>query len=334
MNSTPPSTDSPSPAPTRLIYLLAASHSGSTLLAQLLGSHPEVCTVGELKATSLGDPERYRCSCGALIKQCPFWARVRDSMGRRDIDFDITRAETDIRTGATPYVRRLLRPLHRGPAFEAARDLALALSPAWRAALPRIQRRSAALAATVCEVTGKRMIVDSSKIGLRLKYLLRTPGLDVRVIRLIRDGRGVALTYVDPARFADAKDPGLRGGGMGADRDAERLSMADAAREWRRSNEEAEAVLSGLDRSRWTEARYEDLCTKPREVLSRLFSFLGIAELDIDTKQERHVVGNGMRLDWQGDIRLDESWRSELRPEHLREFQGVAGDLNRRYGYR
>ena len=31
-------------------YLLAASHSGSTLLAMLLASHPDVCTTGELKA--------------------------------------------------------------------------------------------------------------------------------------------------------------------------------------------------------------------------------------------------------------------------------------------
>jgi Sulfotransferase family len=331
---TTPETGSASPAPTRLVYLLAASHSGSTLLAQLLGSHPELGTVGELKATSLGDPDRYRCSCGAFIKQCPFWGRVRESMARRGLDFDITRAETDIRTGATPYVHRLLRPLHRGPAFEALRDAALALSPAWRATLPKIQARSAALAASICEVTGKPLVVDSSKIGLRLKYLLRTPGLDVRVIRLIRDGRGVALTYVDPARFADAKTPSLRGGGTGADREAEKLSMAGAAREWRRSNEEAEAVLSGLDRSRWTQARYEDLCANPKETLSRLFSFLGVADLEIDTKQERHVVGNGMRLDWQGDIRLDESWRKELGPEQLRDFDAQAGELNRRYGYR
>ena len=46
----------------RLVYILAASHSGSTLLAMLLGSHPDVCTVGELKATSLGNVEEYLCS--------------------------------------------------------------------------------------------------------------------------------------------------------------------------------------------------------------------------------------------------------------------------------
>jgi hypothetical protein len=40
-----------------------------------------------------------------------------------------------------------------------------------------------------------------------------------------------------------------------------------------------------------------------------------------------------MRLDWQGDVKLDESWRQSLSPEDLQTFARVAGDLNRRYGY-
>jgi len=56
--------------PIRLVYIMAASHSGSTLLAMLLNSHPEICTVGELKATSLGDPDSYYCSCRNKIREC------------------------------------------------------------------------------------------------------------------------------------------------------------------------------------------------------------------------------------------------------------------------
>ncbi len=58
----------------RLIYILAASHSGSTLLSLLLGSHPEITTIGELKATSLGDPDQYRCShCLLLVLATVAW---------------------------------------------------------------------------------------------------------------------------------------------------------------------------------------------------------------------------------------------------------------------
>lgn len=318
------------------MYILAASHSGSTLLAILLGSHPEICTVGELKATSMGDVDRYLCSCRAKIRMCPFWAGVRGDMADRGFDFDITDAGTDLAFGAGPYLRRLLRPLHRGPALELVRDAALGLSPGWRSRLSRFQARNSALAETVCARTGKGVIVDSSKVGVRLKYLLRNPAFEVKVVRLIRDGRGVALTYVDPARFADAENPGLRGGGMGGNREDERVTLAEAALEWRRSNEEGEAVLGRLDRARWRNVRYEDLCTAPDDTLRSLFTFIGV-DPGVGVEQLRfeghHVVGNGMRLDSSRKIRLDERWRQALPPRELQVFDSVAGDMNRRLGY-
>jgi hypothetical protein len=320
---------------TRLVYLLAPSHSGSTLLAMLLGNHPEVCTVGELKATSLGDVTRYRCSCGEALRGCRFWREVSREISTTGRPFDIAEAGTDLAFGASSYVQRLLRPLHRGPALEAVRDLALALSPWWRRQLPEIQRRNAELARAVCRLTGKRVIVDSSKVALRLKYLLRNPDFDVRVIRIVRDGRAVALTYMDPARFADARDPRLRGGGMGGGRESERLSAAAAAREWRRSTEEAETLLAGLPKDRFTESRYEELCAEPTATLRRLFAFVGV---DADrptamTSTERHVLGNGMRFDRESEVRLDERWRQALTTEDLRLFDEVAGPLLRRLGY-
>jgi hypothetical protein len=321
---------------TRLVYILAASHSGSTLLAILLGSHPEICTVGELKATSMGDVDRYLCSCRARIKECPFWSTVSGDMSERGFDFDITNAGTDLAFGAGPYVQRLLRSLHRGPMLEFVRDAALGLSPGWRSSLSRFQERNSALAETVCARTGKEVIVDSSKVGVRLKYLLRNPALDVKVVRLIRDGRGVALAYVDPARFADAHDPGLRGGGMGTGREDERLSMAEAALEWRRSNGEAETVLAGLDPARWRNVRYEDLCADPGTTLRSLFAFLGV-DPGVGVEQLNfeglHVIGNGMRMDFSRRIRLDERWREALGQRDLRVFGSVAGSLNRRLGY-
>ncbi len=321
---------------TRLVYILAASHSGSTLLAMLLGAHPEVCTVGELKLTSLGDIQRYRCSCREQITQCSFWSGICEDMAQRGLRFSITSPGTDFGSVPSRYVRRLLRPLHRGPVLEWIRDAALALSPTWRSQLPRIQALNAGLAACICARTGKTVIVDSSKVGIRPKFLLQNPALDVRVIRLTRDGRGVALAYTDPARFADANDPRLRGGGMGGGRGSERPSIADAAREWRRSNEEAEAILRRLDRSRWVEVRYEALCAQPEATLQRLCTFIGVdprKALANLRAAEHHVIGNGMRLDAPGEVRLDERWRDTLGASDLRLFDAVAGAVNRRLGY-
>jgi hypothetical protein len=302
----------------------------------LLNTHPQICSVGELKATSLGDVERYRCSCHSPIRACRFWSEVTADVVAQGFAFDVTRGETDVRSVPSAYARRLLRPLHRGAALELARDGALQLSARWREHLRRASNLDAAVARAICGRTGKRVIVDSSKAGLRLKYLLRNPALDVRVIRLVRDGRAVALTYLDPARFADASDPSLRNGGMGGDRRAEQLPIAAAAREWRRSNEEADAIVGRLDSSRWTSVRYEDLCTDTETTLRQIFAFAGV---DADSPRpplrsaEHHIIGNGMRLDVSSDVRLDDRWRTALTTTDLGVFEAVAGTTNRHLGY-
>ena len=321
----------------RLAYLLAASHSGSTLLAMLLGAHPELCTVGELKATNLGNPERYRCSCQQLIKDCAFWKKLSQNMASRGIpSFQITRAGTSIYEVSSPYARRLIKPLLRGPGLEWVRDTALSASPCWRKHLRETQRRNLAFIESLHAVTGARWIIDSSKVALRLKYLLPIPSLETKVIRVTRDGRAVALTYTDEARFADASDPGLRGGGSGDHRPTAQGNMTDAANEWKRSNEAADALLARLPRSQWTEVRYEDLCRQPEVTLRRLCEFLGVdpAKVDLNFRaRQQHVVGNGMRLDTTSEIRLDERWRTHLSADDLQTFDSVAGPLNRQYGY-
>lgn len=321
----------------RLAYLLAASHSGSTLLAMLLGAQPGACSAGELKATSLGDADSYRCSCRTIIRDCTFWQQVSAAMAARGYsDFDITRAGTSIFEVSSPYAQRLLAPLHRGRLLEWVRDAALTLSPAWRTHAHSADRRNQALIEALLEVTGAQVVVDSSKVALRLKYLLRNPSLDIKVIRTIRDGRAVAMTYMDEWNFADASDPALRGGGSGNRRPPPRRNMTEAANEWKRSQEAAESLLATLPRSQWTEVRYEELCADPEATLRRLLTFLDLdpdkVVLDFRSRQQ-HVIGNGMRLDTTSTIRLDERWKTHLTPDDLAVFDTVAGDLNRRLGY-
>jgi hypothetical protein len=314
-----------------LVYILAASHSGSTLLAMLLGAHPEAVTVGELSPSNFGDLAQYRCSCHARFLQCSFWQGVARRMAERGTDFALNNFHTRYQSVPGRYTQRLLRPLHRGPLLERVRDLGLSACRTWRAEYPRLQRNNRTLIDVVRKMAGRRVVIDSSKSAVRLKFLLRIPDLEIKVVRLVRDGRGVALAYVDPARFADASDPRLRG-----DRDGERCPIEAAVREWRRSNEEAECLLARLDRSRWIEARYERLCTDPESVLKDVFGFVGLdAEQRVRDFRaiDHHVLGNGMRLDSSSEIQLDDRWRSELQPEHLACFERVAGKLNRRYGY-
>jgi hypothetical protein len=321
----------------RLAYIAASSHSGSTLLAMLLGAHPQACTAGELRLANVGDPARYLCSCGSAISQCNFWQRVTSAMHARGATtFSPVNGGTGIVNAPDRYSARLLSPLHRGPFAELARDAALNLSPRWRHHLRAGQRSNALLLDVLHELTGARVIVDSSKLPLRLKYLLPVTGIETKVIRLVRDGRAVALTYTDEGKFADASDPALRHGGNGARHAPPQRNVAQGAREWKRSNESADCLVARLPREQWIQVRYEDLCAQPEATLRQLSEFLGLAPEQVTLNfraKPQHVIGNGMRLDRTEAIQLDERWREHLSAEELETFNRVAGDLNRRYGY-
>ena len=297
-----------------LVYIHSASHSGSTLLAQLLARHPEVATVGELSGTVHRARPGYLCSCGVELVQCGFWQCVSSAMAKRGFTYSATTAETDIRNVSSPLARRLLKPLHRGPLLELARDVGMLLAPGGRAHLERQQALKTALVESVMECTGKPVLVDSSKSGVQLKYHLRNPSLEVKAIGLVRDGRGVALSI---ARNQSTSFP-------------------KGARDWRRTNEEAQAIAGRMGGQRWIQVKYETLCEDPQGTLSQLWRFVGVAPRDLDEcpAPHAHVLGHGSRLNGSKKIHNSEKWRKELSADDLRTFDAIAGPLNRSLGYR
>lgn len=319
----------------KLVYLAAASHSGSTMTAMLLGAHPDLCSVGELKAINLGDKNNYLCSCKTLVEECDFWQGVTDKMANRGHDFCISDAGTDIRTGATPFMLRLLKPLVRGPFMELIRDSLLSFSPVWRKQLPYLQKRNADYVRSIAQHANVETVIDSSKIGIRLKYLLKNPDLDVKVIWVVRDGRGVSLAYKKPSEFADAKNPKHRGGGAGKTQEHDR-DISVGANEWVRCNQETEAVLATMPKENWIQVHYEDMCTNTEKTLNTIFNFLGVdpskKRLDFKTV-EHHVVGNGMRLDDSDVILLDDRWKKLLSQDELATYHKVTGEYHNSLGY-
>lgn len=323
-------------APIEYVYILAASHSGSTLAALLLNSHPDVASVGEIVSGSARVLDGYRCSCRRLIIECPFWLRMLGEIGAAQPSFNLADFGIGLQPAKPWWVSRVMRIEHRGPFLENARDVLLAASPSFRRHIRGTERRLTDFARAVLRLRSARTLVDSSKLAHRLKFLLRMPAFHVKVIHLVRDGRAVALTYMDEQNFADAADPALRRGGRGAAASARSMPMSRAADEWRRAARSAAHLLRSLDPSRWKRVSYEQLCLEPDATLRELFTFIGVDPGRMRPNfrdAEHHVVGNGMRLDSTSEIRLDDRWRSVLTPDELAAFESVAGDQNRRLGY-
>jgi hypothetical protein len=300
---------------TDFVYIMSPSYSGSTLLTFLLATHPRIATIGELKATNMGDVEKYTCSCGEFIRACGFWRTVGETLQRRGIPFDVGDFGTHFRCKSSATADHLLRARVRGPLFETVRSLGTAGWPGCRRARARILERNLALIETIRQIQGADVFLDGSKDPVRLKHLLAAPLGAVKVIHLIRDGRGTANSYT--------KHYGT--------------TMDVAAVEWRQAQEECERMAGVLPPGACLSILYEDLCRRPDETLTRVFGFLDLeasaARRDF-LAMEHHILGNPMRLRSTGQIVLDEKWRAELTEDSLACFDRVAGKLNRRLGYR
>ena len=262
-----------------VVYILGAGHSGSTLLAMLLGSHPEICTIGEVKWLGVGDPATYQCSCGQSLAECVFWTRLANELRACDPPVQLFGGPSDIRRPPSTYQRWLLRPLHRWQVIEGLCDLGLALSPSWHGHVRRVRAFTSAVSRGVCRVSNRRVFVDSSKAGQQFKCLLKNPELDVRAIRLVRDVRGVALKLPQSGRIADPR------------------RCACVAAEQRRGVGGGRAV----GRRPLVRLRYKDLCRDAATTLKLLFAFIGVDATHSITSLEpnaQHILGNDrMRLD-------------------------------------
>jgi hypothetical protein len=321
----------------QLIYILAASHSGSTLLSMLLGSHSEICSIGELrlelKAYSSGT---YRCSCGAFVEECMFWKRIKSRMASKGLHFDVQNACTNYEVSRSKYATWLLKPLVRSRFMEKMRDAGLGMSAIRIKEEHVIHKRNYELVRCLLEETGKTIIVDSSKGARRLKFYLRNPFFEINIIRLIRDGRAVALTYTDSGTYADASDSRFRGGGTGKYRVGENCGISSACFQWLRANEEIENILRMVGTKKVVRVKYEDLCERPRSVMEGLHEFIGVKDefAWCNFKScEHHVIGNGMRFDVSSDIIPDYRWRSALTEKDLEVFRNIAGNMNSYLGY-
>lgn len=296
-----------------LIYIMSPSYSGSTLLTFLMAMHPDIATVGELKATSMGDIDDYICSCGLKIKSCDFWEKVTHYMNGYNRKFSLNDFGTHFASDNYLY-NRLLRAGVRGGVFDFARRVALISLPGWRRTYLNILEQNRYLIDAITSIQGAKVFLDDSKDPVRVKYFIESGRWNIKILYLIRDGRGVTNSYM---RHNNA-------------------DMLQAATQWISKIREMDKVINGLDSNAFMKVKYEDLCSDPEAVLKEIFSFacLDANSVASDFKAvKHHILGNSMRLGSSGEVRLDEKWKTALTQTDLDVFSRMAENINTRLGY-
>jgi Sulfotransferase family len=287
---------------TRVLYIAGSGRSGSTLVTTLLGQLHGVLAAGELRYLwQRGAVENRPCGCGVPFGECPVWMAVM-----KEVDADPS--------GIAVRLRHRLR-MRRLPGL------------LWRRRVPN--HPDDATLAAVYEAVGGKLVVDSSKLPPYGALVAGLPGVDLRVLHLVRDPRAAAFSW-------------RRRRGLDGDGDAQLMSrppVAKAALLWLVWN--ASAALLWRRSGRYLRVRYEDLVADPAATIQRIAAFAGvagdlpfIAPGTVRLAPTHSVAGNPSRHR-SGEVRVapDTEWVRGLSGAAFTLVTLITAPLLRRFGY-
>jgi sulfotransferase family protein len=290
----------------RVLSIAGQGRSGSTLLERVLAELPGVCALGEAAHVwqdRLHEAER--CGCGAWFAHCEFWRAVGQRAFGGWHNVDRRRVVSLWSTVATTRtLPRLVSPA--GDRLARIREFADYHTRVYAAA---------------AEVTGARLVIDSTKYPA-LPFCLRwATDLDLRVVHLVRDPRGVAYSWTKQLARPEADAAAM----------VPRYRPARSALRWNAHNAAIDVLarLGGEGANRQPRRvpvrriRYEDFVVAPRQALRSLAAFAGLepaldelaylGEDHVDLGTIHSASGNPMRF-VTGRVRLrhDDAWRAGL----------------------
>jgi len=287
------------------VFILSDTRSGSTLLDQCLGAHPDVVSLGEvhwLRAYVREDRTIYDpvhplvCSCGETVVRCPFWSLVRDAIGR-PLD------SLELHLEGRNRLARLYPGCFR---WRVARRLVGGET---------VASDTIALLDAVQSVSGCSHCVDSSKSAIRFRSVFeRSPRRSLAIV-LTRDYRAVVHSKMK------------RG-----------MDLETAAMGWKRKMHQIEVLTSDLPTGVVSRVKYEDLCEDPRHVLAEICGFIGIEFADAMLRRtigvSHHIGGSPSKFDEaRVSISLDRSYLEQFDVKELARLKGIVGDTAERWGY-
>jgi hypothetical protein len=69
----------------KLIYLLGAGRSGTTLLTIMLSAYENITSLGEMHQFLEHSNQKRLCACGATLSRCEFWSRIENDWECNDV---------------------------------------------------------------------------------------------------------------------------------------------------------------------------------------------------------------------------------------------------------
>ena len=304
-----------------LLYILGWGRSGSSIMANILGSMKGGASLGEVRYLwDRGLLDNGICGCGENFAACPFWPDL--PMGTTRLgDLDPERARSLARRIGSGARYAQVPALHstraRASYFKRNRDDLKGLMDLYAAAFAS---------------SGANVIVDASKspfYGVNLLYPERP--FDVAFLHLVRDPRAVLHSWKKAKQRRDNNE----------DTPFPRYSSTRSLTQWAIVNSRCE-LLGRLAPDAYFQVRYEDFADNWRAALlartDGLFDTIDGAEPGdarmAKVTAQHSISGNPSRFS-VGDVHLkpDTSWRDAVTPLDRRMASFICGSVARRYGY-
>jgi hypothetical protein len=297
--------------PLKVIYIAGWGRSGSTLLDNLLGQIDGFFSTGELRYIwERGVLGEWSCGCGRPVNECEVWSIVlaKVQAGERTPD---ARAIVE-------WQKRVTRLRHTWTLLQLGSHN---LSEA--SMLEPYVSLIGKLYAALGEVTGARVVVDSSKRPSDAAILDLVPGVELYVVHLVRDPRAVAFSW-------GKRQPGI-----------DQHGVLESTASWVAWNLASGALRRKIsDRSMLV--RYEDFVARPVETLEQIVALVGEDPKGLPSMrngvfelQGNHTVsGNPGRFRTGSvQVRIDNQWIDRLGAARKAAATLVALPLLRRYQY-
>ena len=306
-------------SPPRVLYVMGAARSGSTVFNTVLGNHPQIEGVGELGYLSRSGHvfEEY-CACGERADVCPYWSEVRrvwaEYGGPHDV-VEYTALQREFEGGRW-RLRQILRQ----------RD-----QPSLR--FQAYAKQVQTLFEAICTVSGKRIVADTTKTPLRAVALSVIFGDELRIVHLLRDGRAVAWSMKQGLEKDD------RGG---VQRDQPPRHVLRTAAYWVVMNLQSAWVRRQLAPEQSVQVRYEEFMTQPKETLDTIGALVECDLSEIAKAIEAKatfpightIAGNRLRMARTLQLHPDREWSQKMPAKDRMLFGAVAGWLMCQYGYK
>ncbi len=303
---------------TKVLVIAGWERSGSTIIANALGSAPGAISVGEINNLwDRGFGSNLLCSCERPFSDCEQWRGIAESAFGTDQRAVAREAAAAIAPmGNTWLVRRRIPLIGR-------RQFGIEVPYA---------RLLETLYASIAEHSQAKVMVDASKIPWHAAVAMDLEGFEVFVLHVVRDPRGVAHSHRKKVRYDTDDDKVLY-------MDRHGVTFSSLAWVYRNRLTESEWGDSG----RYSRLRYEDFVTDPAGSLQGIFEFVGESGLSVPfsddgrllLKPSHNISGNPSRFQ-QGPIALreDDAWRSALPASVAAYVRMLTWPHMAHYGYR